>query len=465
MANARAVNSLVTFRNSQGYEARGTLVKLTRSTVLFEVYDPRSVVQLSEVLTDLELRRGERLIYRGRAVVSNLVNTGLVLLVAVTLLEPWSGPGGAASSRAELDQELEEFLADWDNAAALQPGYQLVVSQIRSFLLELSRWLEPLDLGGDPQRSAVASPQALHALAPRALAPLAGLFQRFEREAAAVPEAQRIYHKRFVQENLHPLVMCAPFPHRSFVKPLGYAGDYEMVDMMLREPMEGGSAYARLVNYFFLAAGPAEAHRNRIVLLEDWLRRHVRRVSAEGRPLRVLNIACGPAVEIQRYVADEELAEDSRFWLLDFSATTLDYTRGQLAGTMARVGRFPAVEFIEQSVHSLLKPTSRLASDSAPQEYDLVYCAGLFDYLSDRVCHRLLRRFYDWTVPGGQVLATNVHPANTARFLMEDILEWHLVYRDEPMMAALVPGLGSGQRVYADDTGLNVFLEIDKPLP
>jgi len=60
-----------------------------------------------------------------------------------------------------------------------------------------------------------------------------------------------------MKRQIHPLVLCSPFLYRTFQKPLGYAGDYEMVNMMTRDPYEGGSMFAKLVNRIFLenAAG------------------------------------------------------------------------------------------------------------------------------------------------------------------------------------------------------------------
>ena len=58
--------SLVTFKNSQGDTARGTLLTIERGTVVFEVYHPYSIVQLSEVLKDLTIRRAENAVYQGR---------------------------------------------------------------------------------------------------------------------------------------------------------------------------------------------------------------------------------------------------------------------------------------------------------------------------------------------------------------------------------------------------------------
>src|SRR5262249_10522154 len=60
---------LIVCRNSQGAEVRATPLRLTRYLVVFEVYNPYSILQLSEVLTDFKIVMNERLAYSGRAVV------------------------------------------------------------------------------------------------------------------------------------------------------------------------------------------------------------------------------------------------------------------------------------------------------------------------------------------------------------------------------------------------------------
>ncbi|MFA7346050.1 MAG: hypothetical protein WC003_17260, partial [Terrimicrobiaceae bacterium] len=70
-------DSLVAFRNTSGITGRGTLVHISRSIAVFEVYNPYSLIQLSEVLQEVAVMRGERVIYSGKGVVTSLVATGL----------------------------------------------------------------------------------------------------------------------------------------------------------------------------------------------------------------------------------------------------------------------------------------------------------------------------------------------------------------------------------------------------
>src|SRR5436309_7141006 len=128
-----------------------------------------------------------------------------------------------------------------------------------------------------------------------------------------------------MQRQLHPLVLCAPFVYRTYSKPLGYAGDYEMVNMITRNPCEGGSLFAKLVNAWFLAQPPAQAHRHRLDYLVQKLTEETARVSAEGRLARIFNLGCGPAVEVQRFLESKDFSDRASFTLLDFNEETLQH--------------------------------------------------------------------------------------------------------------------------------------------
>lgn len=459
-----SLQTLVTFRNSQGDPARGTLLKIDRTVVVLEVYNPYSIVQLSEVLHELTIRRGERKIYRGRAVVNNLVNTGLMLIVSAALVDPWTDLQDIIGSGQNLRQEAERFVSDWSASSKVRSGYQLVVGEVQSLFSDLSRWLDQLDIAGrvpNRQREPSLSDEYFSELLEPITSEAARLFGAFEEEASLVANDTVAQHKSYAQKCLHPLIMRSPFPFRAFVKPLGYAGDYEMVNMMLRDPREGPTTYAEVVNTLYLRAGPAQAHRNRIKMLVDLLVSATERARVRDRPLRVLNVGCGPAVELENYIVSEDLYPDTYINLIDFNQETLDYTKERIANAVRTAKVRPSIDYTHLSVHELLRGAATNEQPAVGSGYDLVYCAGLFDYLSDRVCSRLLRLFYRLAAADGVVAATNVHPRNSALYLMEHILDWFLIYRDEQAMSGLAKGMGK-QQVYCDETGINVFLRIER---
>jgi len=414
---------------------------------------------MSEVLRDFKIVRGEQTIYEGRAVVSNLVATGLMLIVSVTPVDPWTDLSGLEPGKG-LREEVSQFVKGWDSANHLRPSYQLAVSNLRSFLGDLARWLDQVQLFStdeNPNETRIRDylREVEHPLTPK----ITELFSNFENEAKQVAPEESIIHRAFCRRELHPLTLCSPFVHRSFTKPLGYAGDYQMVNMMLEVPLEGPSLYAKIVNHWCLRQGAPAAHRNRIDILVEHLTNEAKRMKQLRRRLRIMNVGCGPAVEVQRFIRESEFAEDCDFTLMDFNDETIAYANDCIKAAMRMSGRHVNINFVHKSVDELLKEVAGLRGGQEHNLYDMVYCAGLFDYLSDRTCKRLMQHFVNWASPGGLVVSTNVHACNPVRFFMEHIMEWHLIYRDEARMHALVGNTG---KVRVDSTNINVFLEIRK---
>ena len=458
MYSQTQIDPVVSFRNSQGEQVRGTIINLQRKSLVMEIYNPYSIVQVSEVLSDLSVKMGTKNAYFGKAVVISLVNTGLTAVVSVTLIEEWRELSEMTGEPASVGQESRSFVQEWTERFRIRRDYQIVVNEMRAFLSDVSRWVEQVDMTTVlPKEGETLRMDVFLELAQPIGDRIRHYSAMLEGEALQVEPELAPMHRTFTQSALHPLLLRAPFVFRTYTKPLGYAGDYEMVNQLLSDPRQGPSTYFQIVNATFLQSAVAAAHRNRIELLIEYLNGMAEKARAAGRPFRLLNVGCGPAVEIQRFIETYPNPELLSFQLVDFSEETLAYTRERIEGAAARAGARVQVEYVHQSVHDLLK--RRIAPDPNLQEFDAVYCAGLFDYLSDKVCSRLSSYFASRTYEGGSVLATNVHASNPEKFSMEHMLEWYLIYRDEANMLSLLPPNCQDPKVYCDSTGVNVFVQ------
>jgi extracellular factor (EF) 3-hydroxypalmitic acid methyl ester biosynthesis protein len=457
-------DSVVVFRNSQSISARGTLISVGRNLIIFEVYNPYSIVQLSEVLPELRLTRRGKVIYSGRAMVSNLVSTGLMLIVSAALVDPWTDLDGVGT-REGVREEVDRFLSDWDRNAQIEPEFQLTVNRLKNFLVELNRWLEGTELTLGQQAGLKRQPLArdlFEEVYHRTSDRLAELFTAFEDVAGKLDREQHAVHKNFAERELHPLTMVSPWAHRCYSKPFGYAGDFEMLNMALRDPCEGPNSYAWLINRFFLSTNPPIAYANRITMLVEHLRHENQRVRrAHGRPLKALTIGCGPVNEVQRFMREDPASTGCNFHLMDFNQPTVDFARSRVDAVTKETGRTIAPVYELKSIHELLQE-ARGRRDGLGDDYDIIYCAGLFDYLSDRICGNLIELFYNHVQPGGLVIVTNVAHSRPIVASLELLMEWYLIYRSGDDMLKLKPGIGT-QTVREDLTGINQFLVVRKP--
>ena len=455
-------DSVVSFRNSQGDKASGTLRGITRRSVSLEVYNPHSVAQLSEMLSDLTVRREGRVVYQGSAVVTTLINTGIYLVMSATLTDPWKDLTNLGHDSTQIKAEVRNFLKGLEQFTDIHPGFEVIVTRMRTHLSELSRWLQQVDVMMEEsfQSKNDREIQLLEEISEPIVPLMLEQLMEFESIAKDLDPESVSVHSAFVQRELHPLIMRSPFMHRVYTKPLGYAGDYEMVNMMLRDPYEGPNIYYKIVNKLFLMEGPSVAHKNRVKIMHCKLEALVDQAKRDGKTIKIFNLGCGPAVEVQRLLNTRVLDERTEITLMDFNDQTLGYTKSLLDKIGKNNNSFPKITYEQQSVDQILRQSARLTAEES-NKYDFIYCAGLFDYFSDRACSRVLKLFYKLVKPGGEVLSTNVHSDNPAIAAMEYLVEWYLVYRDEQQMLDLVSDI-PGKKVYGDETGLNIFLEFSK---
>ena len=461
--------AVATARTSQGVEFRTPLLRINRHTAVFENSGNLPVLRLSETLAACTIALEGAVIYSGPAVVRSLVNTGVITVCELTLEENAWRDAMIAPERLTPDgvaQQFNDFINTWAHAYQIRPEIKIITADLQSLLGSLRRWTEQVELG---LRSTAATQrvrlerQVADQLGGAVFPFLDELFDRLEQATAALDKDQHPAHAAYVRRQLQPHVVCSPFAARAIHKPLGYAGDYMLVNMILGDPHAGDSLYARLLNRWFLKQPPAEAHRNRIKHLSQRLLEESARCTAQGRELRVYNLGCGPAGEIQEFMAHHPSSNSAVFTLVDFNEETIAHAQAILHGVRQRHGRRTTLEFQQKSVAQVLRTREGGATEG---QFDLVYCAGLFDYLSEPVCARLMNIFYQMLAPGGLLLVTNVDRSNPIRHWLEDVLEWPIIYRNSREMARLQPEQArpDGASVRADaGTGVNIFLEVRKP--
>ncbi|MEI6417789.1 MAG: class I SAM-dependent methyltransferase [Sphingomonadales bacterium] len=228
----------------------------------------------------------------------------------------------------------------------------------------------------------------------------------------------------------HPVMQFIrqdPMIDRCIRRPRGYAGDAVMIDMLYHHPdispqLIAATPLGRQLHTFGVHAPVAQAVRDRRQVLADLLDGAAANVAGP----HVLAVAAGHLREaelssafasggIGRMVALDQDAE---------SCGVIGYRHGD------------KVEIVPQSITGLLRHT--LADD----RFHLIYAAGLYDYLDERLGALLTKRLADRLAPGGRLVVANLADVLWDAGGMEAMMDWHLIYRNAADMAALAAHLG-----------------------
>jgi SAM-dependent methyltransferase len=278
-----------------------------------------------------------------------------------------------------------------------------------------------------------------------------------------MPHDARDAHVEHLRRVLHSFFLQAPLLARGFRKPRGYAGDYEMMNMAYRDAAEGDTPLGCILHAWINGLRPSCAVRSRRTWLLDRLHEHAsERATAR---YRVASIACGPAQELQDLAHGSPLAPFVDATCLDQDDEALAFARARLDEACAKAASAMRVTTLPLGVKDLLTRSRSRAEAPPLAEQDFIYSMGLYDYLPERVASALTRALYDRLAPGGRLVVGNFVPCADTRFVMESVMDWHLIYRTPEALLALGRALpASAKAAFADEpTGLNGFLVVDRP--
>lgn len=245
--------------------------------------------------------------------------------------------------------------------------------------------------------------------------------------------------------------------NRARSKPLGYAGDHEILARMWEQTC-CDHPLGRLFDRYFLRLAAPRAVRARFQHVAGTLA--ARCLEQTGAEYHVVSVGSGPGVDIQAALA--ALPDGKR---RSIQVTLLDLDPEALEHASKRILEFVPEENLvarRENLYRLAANTSLRAHLAGSQ---LIVCTGFFDYLRDDVARELLGLFWKSLAPGGQMLVGNFAPHNPTQAYMEWIGNWYLTYRtaDELRSLAVAAGIPAVQfDIQTEHTGVDLFLVAEK---
>jgi SAM-dependent methyltransferase len=249
---------------------------------------------------------------------------------------------------------------------------------------------------------------------------------------------------------LHALLAQDPFTARARSKPRGYAGDAVMIDYIYSglpaSEVDAVSELGRAIMSTTTSTASGRSVRERRRLLSS----RIDACAQRTRKPTIFAVACGHLRELSECAALHERGLGA--------VRALDQDRESLDEVTRTFGGFPEVIPVAGSVRDLLRRTVEVPAS------DLVYAAGLYDYLPDGVAMALTQRLFDLVAPGGELLIGNFVPDFPGVAYMEAFMDWALLTRSEIDLRGLCDGIPAssiaGVRTWRDESGCVAYLSL-----
>jgi hypothetical protein len=96
-------------------------------------------------------------------------------------------------------------------------------------------------------------------------------------------------------------VWQASFAWHAYQKPRGYPGDFEMMEMLYCDNKNCGTRFGRLLQTYFMQGPGPRSVRSKYAYMLQYLKDFIEQYcKMDYGSLRILSLACGPALELQR---------------------------------------------------------------------------------------------------------------------------------------------------------------------
>ncbi len=412
-------------------------------------------LSVGSYLEGVQIKVDEDIVYTGFLIIRNLRQKKTFTIVGCEVTGSLIDIAKIVENQKIIHYKstIREKVLAFNNIQTIPNEFKALVADFRYYLEKFENELERPYLEGSKDK-------VVKEVYPLFKSLVDDIYTKFKSYVEHLSSDDHETYKNYFQKQLHPVLLTSPFIKHTYRKPMGYAGDYEMVLKVLDKEIEGDTFLAKLLNIYCWNMSAAAAHRNRIKYLTDL----IQEIICKKDNSNIMVIGSGPAREIQLFLETMDSKIKCSFTLVDFDSRALVYSQEKLLSQILKNKADVKLYFNNKSVRQIIKTKS---CDIENGKYDLIYCAGLFDYLSDPFCKKMLEIMTFQLKEEGLLVATNVTELNHYRYFMEFMGEWYLTHRSVDAMLMLVSELqkkygGINADCEVDNTGVNAFLNVHK---
>jgi extracellular factor (EF) 3-hydroxypalmitic acid methyl ester biosynthesis protein len=241
-----------------------------------------------------------------------------------------------------------------------------------------------------------------------------------------------------IRRSLGPVLSFSTIHGFAYLKPHGYAGDFELIDRIYNNHTSKDKNLFRW-DLYCNRHPTLNAVKNRKEYFKALIFKNKNNIH------NVFNLGSGPGRDIYELLNTMECS-DIRFVCIDQDDNALQH-----AANLCK----PHIDNIEFRRADILKYKT-------DEKFDLIFAGGVFDYFSDEIFVLMLKKLCKMTRNGGRIVIGNFSWNNPGRGWMT-ICEWHLFYRSLEHLKTLAVSAGINKcaiSIECESNAINYFLNI-----
>jgi len=254
-------------------------------------------------------------------------------------------------------------------------------------------------------------------------------------------------HKEYYQRQLLDFFIGCNFLQQVLYKPLGYAGDYKMLNFIYNSKSTNSGSFFNLIDLYTMNILISQAVR----LRKNYILEKIRGCLDKGNQ-SFLSVACSSAPEVFSLMSDK-ITHSVEYCLMDSDNKAIQCIKDNLS----MLNPSFTLKYYNNNISDLIRNKLDLTA------MDMIYSIGLFDYLKDGLFVKTAKYLFDILNDEGVLVIGNVSSANPSRAYMALIGEWYVIHRTEDDLRDIALRCGfKNYRVERDSTGIQLYLVVNK---
>jgi SAM-dependent methyltransferase len=240
-------------------------------------------------------------------------------------------------------------------------------------------------------------------------------------------EWEHLLNNSLLKHPLKDVLMQDPLTARSFVQPRNYAGDAVLIDMVYfpnKTDLSQVSPLGKKLHSYTTRTPLSRNLSRRLKTISNYIDTTAKRT----HNARILSVASGHCRELE-FSDCIKKGGIGRFVALDHDTASLE----RMMKDYGSLG----IEPLPLSISEIVKGRAHLG------QFDLIYAAGLYDYLGTRLARRLTSELYKMLAPGGKLVLINIDVDYGEIGFLESYMNWSMIGRGKTELLDLASDLNS----------------------